>query len=330
MRKVIVLIIVLFSCQSWAHVRWFIDAAEVESVSLPQDSLALGILLFVLSFCFVVHYVTKVGLLGGFTAKPILQESLVLWRFLTFVMALFFILNLILGEFVAPNLQLLTGQEWIGVVLQVTVVAVMAVSVSVSGLIIVALALSLFYLQPFSIAIDYFPELLAIGTALVVMGPLLNPVDQGVFGSVSRRIGGRAFAVKQLRFLLGLQLFILGIHNKMMLPGLSLAFVEAYPYYNFMQLLGWSEFSHIHFVWFVGVSETLLGVMLMLGFATRCVTSLLAAIFVTTTIVSGPAEVLGHMPIFAMAFLLLSESTNILQISEKRANKERESNTCIN
>ncbi|MGL6261553.1 hypothetical protein [Vibrio sp. WXL210] len=330
MRKVIILFIALFSCQSWAHVRWFIDAAEVESVSLPQDSLALGILLFVLSFCFIIQFVTKVGLLGGFTAKPILQDSFILWRFLTFVMALFFILNLILGEFVAPNLQLLTGQEWIGVVLQVSVVALMAVSVSVGGLIIVLLAFSLFLLQPFSVAIDYFPELLAIGTALVVIGPQLNSMDQGVFGSVTRRVGGRAFAVKQLRFLLGLQLFILGIHNKMMLPGLSLAFVEAYPHYNFVQLLGWSEFSHIHFVWFVGVSETLLGVMLMLGFATRCVMSLLAVIFVTTTIVSGPAEVLGHMPIFAVAFILLSESTSGSLVSDKSTTKERESNTCIN
>ncbi|MGL6312747.1 hypothetical protein [Vibrio sp. WXL103] len=330
MRKVIILIIGLFSCQSWAHVRWFIDAADVKSVSLPQDSLALGILLFVLSFCFIVHYVTKTGLLGAFTAKPILKESLVLWRFLTFVMTLFFILNLILGEFVAPNLQLLTGQEWIGVVLQVSVVAVMAVSVSTGGLIIVTLAFSLFLLQPFSIAIDYFPELLAIGTALVVIGPHLNSMDKGVFGGVSRRLGGRAFAVKQLRFLLGLQLFILGIHNKMMLPGLSLAFIEAYPHYNFLQLLGWSEFSHIHFVWFVGVSETLLGVVLMLGLATRCVMSLLAVIFVTTTIVSGPAEVLGHMPIFAIAFLLLSESTNTYHVGENRINKENKSDTCIN
>lgn len=225
-------------------------------------------------------------------------------------MALFFILNVVLGEFIAPNLQLDTGREMIGVCLQVAVATTMVFSVSISGLMILLIALTSSILLPFSAVIDYIPELFGIGGALILIGPYITPFDKKMFSRLANFIGGRGSAVVLLRFMLGLQLLILGVHNKLMLPGLSLTFLEMYPYYNFFQLLGWEAFSHLHFVWFVGLSESLLGVMLMLGFANRLVVGLLATIFTITTYVAGPTDLLGHLPIFAIAFILLCESVN--------------------
>ncbi|AJR06290.1 hypothetical protein C9J03_13690 [Photobacterium gaetbulicola] len=310
MKYISLLFISLFSLPSWAHVRWFVNSTQYTDVSLPVDALFYSILVAVLGFCLFAYVVTRQGLIGSVTSNPVMTDTFFFWRLLTVVMALFFILNVVLGEFIAPNLQLDTGREMIGVCLQVAVATVMVFSVTISGFMILLIAIASSILLPFSAVIDYLPELIGIGGALVLIGPYITPFDKKMFSYLAQQIGGREAAVILLRFMLGLQLLILGLHNKLMLPGLSLTFLEMYPYYNFFQLLGWEAFSHLHFVWFVGLSESLLGLMLMLGFANRLVMGLLATIFLITTYVAGPADVLGHLPIFAIAFILLCESVN--------------------
>ena len=310
MKNTCLLLLSLFSLPTWAHVRWFVNSSQYPDVSLPVDPLFYSILAAVLGFCLFAYIVTRQGVLGSVTSSPVMTDSFFFWRILTVVMALFFILNVVLGEFIAPNLQLDTGSELVGVCLQVTVATVMVFSVSISGFMILLIALASSILLPFSAVIDYLPELLGIGGALVLIGPYITPFDKKMFSRIAYHLGGRETAVMLLRFMLGLQLLILGVHNKLMLPGLSLTFLEMYPYYNFFQLLGWEAFSHLHFVWFVGLSESLLGLMLMLGFANRLVVGLLATIFTITTYVAGPTDLLGHLPIFAIAFILLCESVN--------------------
>lgn len=310
MKYTCLLFLSLISLPSWAHVRWFVNSTEFPDASLPIDPLFYSILVAVVGFCLFAYLITRQGLLGKVTANPVMTGSFFFWRILTVIMALFFILNVVLGEFIAPNLQLDTGREMIGVCLQVAVATVMVFSVTISGFMILLIAIASSILLPFTAVIDYLPELIGIGGALVLIGPYITHFDKKMFSRFVNFIGGRGSAVVLLRFMLGLQLLILGMHNKLMLPGLSLTFLEMYPYYNFFQLLGWEAFSHLHFVWFVGLSESLLGLMLMLGFANRLVMGFLATIFMITTYVAGPADVLGHLPIFAIAFILLCESVN--------------------
>lgn len=310
MKLILLLFFCLFSLPTWAHVRWFVNSSEYKDATLPVDVLFASILTFVLGFCIIASIVTRRGLLGPVTSNPVMKDSFFFWRILTVVMALFFILNVVLGEFIAPNLQLNTGQEMIGICLQIAVATVMVFSVTISGIIILLIALVSSILLPFSAAVDYLPELVGIGGALVLIGPYVSPFDKKMFSGVVQQLGGRQSAVNVLRFMLGLQLLILGLHNKLMLPGLSLTFLDMYPYYNFFQLFGWESFTNHHFVWFVGLSEALLGLMLILGLANRLVVGLLATIFIITTYVAGPKDVMGHLPIFAIAFILLCESVN--------------------
>ncbi|MCQ1058101.1 hypothetical protein ACQKPX_01845 [Photobacterium sp. DNB23_23_1] len=310
MKLILLFVFGLFSLPTWAHVRWFVNSSEYTDATLPVDILFASILTFILGFCLIASFITRRGLLGPITSNPVMTDTYFFWRILTVVMALFFILNVVFGEFIAPNLQLNTGQELIGIILQIAVATVMVFSVTISGIVIILIAAASSILLPFSAVIDYLPELLGIGGALILIGPYISPFDKKMFSGLVYPLGGRQAAVNLLRMMLGLQLLILGIHNKLMLPGLSLTFLDMYPYYNFFQLFGWENFTNHHFVWFVGLSEALLGLMLILGLANRLVVGLLATIFLITTYVAGPKDVLGHMPIFAIAFILLCESVN--------------------
>jgi len=109
---------------------------------------------------------------------------------------------------------------------------------------------------------------------------------------------------------MGLQLVILALVEKLVQPGLGLVFVEMYPFYNFFPALGLDQISNLHFVYFIGICEFTLGAMLMFGIASRLVLVTLAAAFTTTAIIHGVHEILGHLPIFAAAVVLLFECVN--------------------
>ena len=107
-----------------------------------------------------------------------------------------------------------------------------------------------------------------------------------------------------LRIGLGLQLVVLAVHNKLYEPAATYFFLSEYPYYNFPQYLGWTEFTHLHFALAAGVFEAAFGIMLVLGLATRYVLLVVSFFFVSTGIISGFEEVMGHLPIFGVIAVL--------------------------
>jgi hypothetical protein len=128
--------------------------------------------------------------------------------------------------------------------------------------------------------------------------------------------------VRILRIGIGLQLVVLALTEKLINPGLGLVFIEMYPFYNFFPLLGLEQVSNLHFVYFIGIAELVLGGMLALGIACRIVLTALAAAFTTTAIIHGVHEILGHLPIFAAAVILLLECVN--EPKKVAVQKERE------
>jgi hypothetical protein len=103
----------------------------------------------------------------------------------------------------------------------------------------------------------------------------------------------------------GLTLAILAFDEKLLHPHLSLAFLREYQF-NFMPCLGFAQFSDLHFVFAAGVAELTFGLLLTAGIATRFVTLVLSTFFVLTLLILGPVELVGHAPLFGIAFLLLS------------------------
>ena len=102
----------------------------------------------------------------------------------------------------------------------------------------------------------------------------------------------------------GLTLVVLAIHAKLLNPSLALSFLDAYDL-NFMKLLGFTSFTNLHFALAAGVAELTFGLLLISGIATRFVTGVLGLFFLSTTVVFGPMEVLGHLPLFAIVILLI-------------------------
>ena len=83
------------------------------------------------------------------------------------------------------------------------------------------------------------------------------------------------------------------------------AFLEKYDW-NFMHhFFGLTWFSDYWFAYSAGVVESLFGIFLILGLVTRLTIVALAVFLVTTLILLGPVELIGHLPHFSIAAVLL-------------------------
>lgn len=107
-----------------------------------------------------------------------------------------------------------------------------------------------------------------------------------------------------LRTISGLNFLILGFSEKILNPSLGQAFLDTHPW-NFMRLLGFDWFSDRTFILFAGGFESLFGLLLILGLVTRLISLALVGFFMTTLVLLGPVELIGHLPHFAIVFVLL-------------------------
>ena len=113
-----------------------------------------------------------------------------------------------------------------------------------------------------------------------------------------------SYGVPLLRIGTGLNLLILGFSEKILAPSLTQNFLAEY-HWNFMQALGFEYFTDYWFAFSAGVVESLFGLFFILGLVTRLSTLVLAGFLVTTFILLGPVELVGHLPHFSIAIVLL-------------------------
>ena len=303
-----------------AHVRWFVEDTEVHADQhYTADSatvlVTMGAVLFI-ALAFAVDRVSRrwkthetfemvFGLRGG-----------VEWRIIAALSGFMLVAYATMGIFLAPNLSLpgdglvllgRVGQTVLGLLLM------SQVSFALSGILIVAFsALAIVYV-PLELVIDYIAEFTALALSLFFLGPTMCPLDR----HVARRFGidSNRFALLPLpiiRIGLGLTLVILSVHNKLMSPALSLAFLDEYQY-NFMPYLGFSDFTNLHFAYAAGVAELTLGLLLVSGVATRFAATVLAAFFFTTLFTIGSMELIGHAPLFGILLLLILQGSGSLK-----------------
>ncbi len=114
----------------------------------------------------------------------------------------------------------------------------------------------------------------------------------------------KEWSLPLLRIFTGISLVILAFNEKLLHPELGLTFLQSHNW-NFMQLMGIDWFTNNLFVLSAGMTELLFGIILILGTITRINTLALTFIFVSTTMVLGPNELFGHLPLFAIAFTLI-------------------------
>lgn len=114
----------------------------------------------------------------------------------------------------------------------------------------------------------------------------------------------RSWALPLLRLFSGIALIVLAFTEKLLQPDMALSFLSTHPW-NFMQMIGISWFSNELFILSAAFSEILFGVLFVAGLVTRLNTAALAIFFITTAIVLGPTEIIGHLPFFGMVMIYI-------------------------
>lgn len=139
--------------------------------------------------------------------------------------------------------------------------------------------------------------------AMIVGRPKWRIADVHVFHHLAHKL--HAYGVPFLRVATGLNLIILGFSEKIMAPALTQNFLQRYDW-NFMHhVLGLEWFTDYWFAFCAGSVETMLGVFLLFGICTRLTTLVLAVFLIATLVLLGPVELIGHLPHFSIAVVML-------------------------
>jgi hypothetical protein len=305
-------------------------------------AMLVGAVLFMLTALTVEMARGRIPVIDRFLGQQ-LAPTLVLWRVLSMVFGATLVINSMAQVFVAPNLAA-NGSMVLKIMLflQILIGGMFFVQARLTWACAALLLVPILCAWEFSAldAIDYAFELVGIGLAVMLMAPALAPHDLDTQKQVATLIptglslrlqtGRRAYdlgwaqaspwryhpleglspkdrealAIAVMRTLFGLQLIILAAHDKMLEPGVSLAFVDKYSFVNVPALLGMSQFTNLHFVFGAGLAEITFGALLLANVAVRATSFMLLGLFTTTALVFGIEELVGHLPIIAMLVLL--------------------------
>lgn len=231
------------------------------------------------------------------------------WRLVAALSGIMLMLNVIMGVYLAPDLVLPTRSLVIlggAVQLLIGVFLLSRQYYPLAGLLtlLVALPLAALYI-PASRVFDYVVEFAALALALIFVGLGSGYVDRLVCKLLRHNPAHtQHLPLPIIRIGLGLTFVILALHNKLLSPNMALTFLDQHDL-NFVRLLGLSGFTNLHFVFATGLTEVALGLLLVLGVATRFVAAALAGVFLTTLAVLGPIELVGHLPLLGIAILLV-------------------------
>lgn len=141
---------------------------------------------------------------------------------------------------------------------------------------------------------------IAIFLFLVGRGPLSLDRLRGA-GPPLRGAEIPSASLMLIRVMLGFGIFYSALTEKLLNPALAGSLLEARPFLNVMRFAGVSDGQ---FVFLAGLTELVIGAVLMSPFVTRPVAAIGAVIFTATLPFFGWSELLGHLPFYGIMFLL--------------------------
>lgn len=291
-----------------AHVRWFVDDDRYP----PRWELifSLQTLLVVVTTAILLGALLILRRLVGsphFPNPPFLAymepSATTLLAVQTGISLIFFASQI---ELFVPSLDLGSGLvTWLLVALQILVAFTF-----ITGLFDRAGAalLAIVWLLGF-VAFEFWEVLdhvlyVGIGVCLLILGRTIPP------RAVARRLlplgQYEVESVRALRILTGLSIAVVAFTEKLLVPEAGVAFLQEYPNFNFMrEFLGWDWWTDYRFVIAAGVVEAAAGLLLLSGVLTRVVILVLLVPFNATVAFLPPIELLGHLPIFGIMYVLL-------------------------
>lgn len=287
-----------------AHVKWFTDPARH-----PTDwsLLASGPVLLA-----VVLALAAVGV--AFVLQRRLREPAILRTFERFAaiaptalglhVGIALLVAAFIGVLFSPNLRpddSLLGHS-ILVLEAVCGVSLLLGLATRGGAALLAL-LGIVAMQPFTFE-SILENVHVLGIALfffiVGRGPLSLDRIRGVRPPLRHELAP-TWALTLLRLCLGFAVAFTALTEKLLDPGLAQALLDERPYLNVVRPLGIGD---PQFAYLAGLTELVVGAVIISGQLTRPVIAAGAILFTITLPVFGWTELLGHLPFYGIMFVL--------------------------
>lgn len=295
---------------AWAHERWFVSDWQRYP---PQFGLLLtpSVLFAIALACGAVGLLAGIRVLvGGDNRFPYVGFLRYYDRSNQVILAVQTAISLIavavnLAVF-APNLTAGTGILGFilaGIEVFVAFSFISGLLTRVGALALIALFLFAFFLYPAWVVLEQTLYigialyLLIVGRGLVRPGPHQEPL--AYFARYWR------LAPLFLRLGVGFSLAWVAFTEKLLDPALAQAFLKIHPTFNVAQLLGLTWFTNDRYILAAGIVELTIGLALMSGILPKLVIFGMFVPFNLALPFLPPAELLGHLPIFAAMYVLL-------------------------
>lgn len=294
----------LFSVPAFAHVRWFVAASPE---GRPYALTDIPVLIWIMVACVVV-------LLGVFLERKLTVPRWFSTRVRRWgpsalsaasigVGAALILFSL--GGFIfSPDLHVHDSSGMALLILQAVAGALLLFGLYERVGALIVFTLCVFLAARFGIT-EVFNKLELIGFAvyaLLVGRPRWRVAEVPWFAKAAKRYA--SYAVPFLRIGVGLNLIILAFMEKILAPGFVLNFLQTHPW-NFMQIIGFHGFVDYWFGFSAAMVELLFGIFFVFGLITRVTTIALAFFLLLTLFLLGPMELVGHLPHFSIAVVLL-------------------------
>jgi uncharacterized membrane protein YphA (DoxX/SURF4 family) len=287
------------------HVKWFTDPARH-----PTDWSLLP------SLPVIIAFVVALGASGAaFVIEHRVEEPAVMKTFDRFAriaptalgihVGVALIASALLGILFSPNLR--PDDDLLGHA--VLVIEAMCGLMLLLGLATRAAAILLALLGVIAMAPFSFESILEnvhiLGIALfffiVGRGPYSLDRLRGVKPPI-RHDEAPTWALTLLRLCLGFGIAFTALTEKLLDPELAKALLDQKPFLNIARPFGIDD---PQFAYLAGLTELVIGVVIMSGQLTRPVMAIGAVLFTITVPVFGWSELLGHLPFYGIMFVLL-------------------------
>ncbi len=286
-----------------AHVKWFAESTEVVRPYQFTDIPVMLSILFVAVTLFVgVILEKKLPVLKWYN-KLIQQTAPTILSLASIGFGLSFLIFSYNGFIFAPNLQVETfGSILLIIQALAGLMILLGTYERLGGLLLIIL---------YALAVKEFGFMEMMDTlemvgfafyAMIIGRPKWKIVESEFMCAITHHF--HQYGVSILRIGIGLNLIILGFSEKILKPSLTQDFLSTYDW-NFMHNLGYTWLTDYWFAYAGGVAEILFGLFFLFGLVTRLSIVALSVFLVTTLILLGPVELMGHLPHFSIALVLL-------------------------
>lgn len=303
MKYIITVVVFLAPLVSSAHVKWFAESTEAVRPYQLTDLPVIFSIFFVIFALLVGVFLEKKLEVPRWYNNLIQQTAPVILSLASIGFGLSFLIFSYNGFVFAPNLQVESVNSILLIVQALAgLMILLGLYERLGGFLLIVLYLLAVSRFGFVEMMDTLEMVGFAFYAMIIGRPKWKIAESQFMRTLTHPF--HQYGVSILRIGIGLNLIILGFSEKILKPSLTHNFLSTYDW-NFMHNLGFTWFTDYWFAYAGGVVEALFGLFFLFGLVTRISVVALAVFLVTTLILLGPIELMGHLPHFSIALVLL-------------------------